>query len=216
MTKPLDIAISPSIAEYFDGIVATAIASRNLDATVAARRYLVGLLCDFAHPDEDAGSTLSRPLTFLLHEAMDSVGPERFRRLRTLGDGVLYAVGFFGPHIDLRGADRGYAVTVGSTAYDHAAAMLRRGARAPLSSRTARTPEERRQVPDVLGELAVKFERFVEVLADVADGTLARSARDERSVVKLYERWLRTGSARLADELAARGLVPQKNKGGIN
>ena len=39
---------------------------------------------------------------------------------------------------------------------------------------------------------AEKFERFVSVLNDVADGTLASGARDERSVLRLYERWVRT------------------------
>jgi hypothetical protein len=197
------IAISPSISDYFQGVVDDAVRSRQIDATAAATSYLVGLLCDFAHPDEEAGSTLSRPLTFLLRDALDAPPPERFRRLRSLGDGVLYAMGFFGDHIDLKGADRGYVVTVGSTAYDHAAAMLRIGAHGNNG-------------PDVLGELAIKFERFVEVLADVADGTIARGARDERSVVKLYERWLRTGSARLAEELGTRGIVPTRGAGGVN
>lgn len=203
MSHGSSIAISPSISEYFQGVVSDAIRARQIDATEAAASYLVGVLCDFAHPDEEAGSTLSRPLTFLLRDAMDAPGPERFRRLRSLGDGVLYAMGFFGEHIDLKGADRGYVVTVGSTAYDHAAAMLRIGARGLTG-------------PDVLGELALKFERFVEVLADVADGTIARGARDERSVVKLYERWLRTGSARLAEELGTRGIVPTRGSGGVN
>ena len=205
MSEPPSIAISPSISEYFQGIVADAIRARQFSATAAAASYLVGLLCDFAHPDEEAGSTLSKPLTFLLRDALDAPGPERFRRLRTLGDGVLYAMGFFGEHIDLRGADRGYVVTVGSTAYDNAAAILRHGARGVQG-----------QGPDVLTELSTKFERFVDVLADVAYGTLARNTHNERSVVKLYERWLRTGSDRLAEELGARGIVPTRGHGGVN
>ena len=68
----------------------------------------------------------------------------------------------------------------------------------------------------MLSELAAKFDRFAAVLADVAEGTLACGARDERSVVKLYERWLKTGSSRLAEELGARGIVPTRGTGGIN
>lgn len=205
MSKPPSIAISPSISQYFEGIVADAMKARQIDATAAALSYIVGVLCDFAHPDEDAGGALSQPLTFLLRDALDAPGPERFRRLRALGDGVLYAMGFFGDHIDLRGADRGYVVVVGRAAYDNAAAMLRHG----QGSRAA-------QGPDVLAEISMKFERFVDVLADVADGTLACGARDERSVVKLYERWLKTGSSRLAEELGARGIVPTRGGGGVN
>ena len=197
-----EIAIAPSMNEYFRGVVTEAVLAKHVEATEAAVSYLVALLCEFAHPDEEAGSAFGRPLTFLLRDALDAAGPERFKRLRTLGDGVLYAVGFFGPHMRLSDADRGYVVTVGSMAYDHAAAMLRLNAKS--------------RGPDVLGELAAKFDRFVVVLNDVADGTLARSANDERSVVKLYERWLKTGSDRLAAELASRGLVPTRAKGGLN
>ena len=197
--QPPVLALAPSMSEYFHTAVEEVVHARKVEATDGAIRYLVGVLCDFAHPDQDARSTLSQPLTFLLHDAMEATGAERFRRLRTLGDGVLYATGFFGGHVELSGAARGYVVTVGSTAYGQAASMMR-GA----------------QGPDVLTELARKFERFVEVLADISDGFLARGASDERSVVKVYERWLRTGSTRLAEELGAMGIVPSRPPSGIN
>jgi hypothetical protein len=189
---------------YFQEVVGEALRSRNVEATEAASSYLVDLLCEYAHPDEQAGSTLSQPLTFLLRDALEASGPERFQRLRGLGDGVLYVVGFFGGHIDSKGLHRGYIVNVGSTAYREAAAMLRRSARVGG------------QGPDVLTELASKFERFAEVLGEVADTALASNARDPRAVIKLYERWLRTGSNRLAEELGARGLIPTRGTGGLN
>ena len=207
MTKP-NIAISPSMSQYFRDVVDDAMRARQIEATDAALSYLVGLLCDYAHPDATAESTFSQPLTFLLRDAMDASGPDRFRRLRALGDGVLYAAGFFGGHIEGKGVDRGYVLSVGSTAYDNAAAMLR------VRARTAAKADG--QGPDVLSELATKFERFVEVLSEVADATLASGARDERSLVKLYERWLRTGSSRLAHELGALGIAPVRGAGGVH
>jgi len=203
MREP-SIAIAPDISQYFQEVISDAIRVRHVDATDAAASYLVSLLCEYAHPDEEAGSTFSQPLTFLLHEAMSAVGSERFRRLRCLGDHALYALGFFAGHIEVKGIDRGYVSTVGSTSYREAAAMLRR---------RAQTME---RGPNVLSELAAKFDRFAEVLRDVADGTLACGARDERSVVKLYERWMKTGSARIAEELGARGIVPTRGRGGLN
>lgn len=199
------IALTPSITEYFQEIVTDAIRSRRVEATEAASQYIVGLLVSFAHPDEESGSTFERPLTFQLQEALEATGAERFRRLRSLGDGVLYALGFFGDHIDGRGVDRGYVVCVGSTAYKAAASTLARPARSAVG-----------EVPDVLVELAEKFDRFANVLSDVADGSLASGARDDGSVVKLYERWLRTGSTRLAHELGTHGLVPGRGAGGLN
>jgi hypothetical protein len=206
MSKP-SIAISPNMSDYFRDVVAGAVRSRQIDATEGALTYVVGLLCEYAHPDENAESTLCQPLTFLLRDAMEAQGPERFKRLRALGDGVLYAAGFFGDHV-LKGTDRGYVLSVGSSAYDQASAMLRVG----VGSRA----DSSNQGPGVLSELASKFERFVEVLADVADGTIASSAHDERSVVRLYERWMKTGSARLAEELGALGIVPTRGSGGVH
>lgn len=198
------ISIAPNISQYFQEVISDAIRARQVEATEAAASYLVSLLCDYAHPDEEAGSTFNQPLTFILRDAMDLVGAERFRRLRGLGDHSLYALGFFGDHIEQKGIAPGYVSTVGVTAYREAASMLRLKAR----------KEERG--PNVLSELAVKFDRFTEVLREIADGTLSCGARDERSVVKVYERWLKTGSVRLAEELGSHGIVPSRGAGGSN
>jgi len=200
VTQPSTIALAPDLSQFFREVISDAIRARQVDASDAAESYLVGILCDFSHPDEEAGETFRKPLTFLLRDAMEASGAERFRRLRTLGDHVLYALGFFGGHIELRGIDRGYVVTVGSSAYQHAAAMLRSKA----------------QPTDLLSELAIKFERFADVLHDVAEGTLVCAPQNERAVVKLYERWLKTGSSRLASELSARGILPNRGAGGLN
>jgi hypothetical protein len=68
----------------------------------------------------------------------------------------------------------------------------------------------------VLEELAAKFDEFVAVLTEVAEGAIAMGARDEQGVVKLYERWLRTGSSRIAEELGARGIIPTRAVEGLN
>jgi hypothetical protein len=202
MQEP-SIALSPSMTEYFRGVVDEAIRQRRVEATDAAVSYVVGLLCSYARPDNDAATALSQPFTFLLRDAMAASGSERFHRLRTLGDGVLYTAGFFGEHVAHKGIDLRYVLSVGRSAYDGAAAMLHLG-RKPLDA------------PDVLGELSKKFERFVEVLGDVADGTMASASQSPESVVQLYERWLRTGSMRLAEELGALGLMPSRGAGGTH
>ena len=43
---------------------------RQVEATDEAASYLVSLLCEYAHPDEAAGSTFGTPLTFQLRDAM--------------------------------------------------------------------------------------------------------------------------------------------------
>ncbi len=188
------IAVAPSMTQFFHEVVNDALRARHVEATAEASGYLVGILCDYAHPDEGLHSTFSEPLTFLLRDALEATGTERLRRLRSLGDGVLYALGFFGEHLTQRGADRKYIEQVGATAYQHAAAMIR--------VRASRAGD-----PPIFSELATKFERFAAVLGDVAEETIGTMVRDSQSLVKVYERWIRTGSTRLADELGLHGIV---------
>jgi hypothetical protein len=192
------IAIAESLGSYFEGVVDSAMKSQKVDASPAAHTYVVELLAAFGKPDEGAGSALSQPVTFLLRDAMEARGSERFKRLQNLGDGVLYGVGFFGEA--LGAADKRYFVHVGSSAYGHAAAMLRGPANGG---------------PPVLEELAQGFDSFVEVLTEVSDWVMAQSARGQEGIVKLYERWLKRSSPALASGLAERGIVPTRNARGV-
>jgi hypothetical protein len=95
----MPIVAARSVSLFFSEVVVDALRVQRVEATEGATRYLVGLLTDYAHPDVRADQTLDRPLTLLLDEAVHVADPaERFERLRTLGDGVLYGCGFFGDH----------------------------------------------------------------------------------------------------------------------
>ena len=52
------------------------------------------------------------------------------------------------------------------------------------------------------------------VLADVADATVAMSVESSRGLLKVYERWLKTGNGRLASVLTSRGVVPTRGSKG--
>jgi hypothetical protein len=200
----LTIIAADSVSGFFQEVVEDAMKSRNVSATGGARSYLVGLLADYAHPDHRAGEALARPLAFLLDEALHTPDPaERFERLRTLGDGVLYSCGFFSDHFEARGLDQRYLFGIGTSAYGTAGAMLR----------TAKEEEE--DPSDLFRELAAKFGVFVDVLTDVADSTVAMGASTPQSLLKVYERWLKTGSDTLAQALTTHGLVPTRGPKGV-
>jgi len=199
------IVAAGSVSEFFLEVVEDAIKARRVEATGGATSYLVCLLSDYAKPDVRAEEPLERPLSFLLDEALHTVEPgPRFDRLRALGDGVLYACGFFGEHFEARGVATGYVMGIGTTAYGAASSMLR-------------VPNADDAAPgvDIYGELSSKFPAFVEVLSEVADATSAYSAASAKQVLKLYERWLKTGSDRLAQALGAHGLVPGRGGKGV-
>jgi hypothetical protein len=195
----MSIVAARSVTCFFSEAVLDAIRVRRVGATDGATRYLVGLLVDYTHPDGRAGETLDRPLTLLLDEALRAHDAgERFERLKTLGDGVLYGCGFFGDHFEARGVDSRYLEGLGVRAYCAARSMLR-GAD---------------DGQDLFGELAENFGAFVAVVADVADASLAMGTDTSRGLLKAYEKWLKTGSDRLAAALTSKGVVPTRSAKG--
>ncbi len=195
------IVATQSVLNFFCDAVEEAMRARRVDATGGATRYLVGLLADYAHPDRRAGEALERPLTLLLDEALRAPDPaDRFERLRTLGDGVLYGCGFFGDHFEARGVDSNYLHGVGTRAYGAASSMLRTSADDGG--------------PDLFAELSHKFGLFVAVLTEVADASITMGMENSRGLLRVYERWLRTGSERLANALTSRGVMPTRGTRG--
>jgi hypothetical protein len=212
----MTIVAAHSVSHFFFDAVEDAMRLQRVDATDGAMRYLVALLADYVHPDRRAGETLERPLTILFDEALHAADPaDRFQRLRVIGDGVLYGCGFFWDHFEARGVDGKYLRGLGMRAYGEAGSMLRRGpgeggsrpGSRPAHSRGAAREE---RGPDLFAELADNFDAFVSVVADVADATVASGMESSRGLLKVYERWLKTGSDRLATALTSRGVVPTR------
>jgi hypothetical protein len=200
MRKGLDL--SANLETFFHDVVDDAMRKKNVAATEAAEYYLVSLLTDYARPDARSCEALERPLTLLLDEALHAPGQERFERLRVLGDGVLYVSGFFAPHLETRGVEVRYVTSLGARAYDGAGKLLRGSA------------DE--NAPDLFFELAENFERFAELLSAVAEKLLLAAAPSSQGLLKLYERWLKTGSETLGSELLGRGVLPVRGAGGVH
>jgi len=199
----MTIVATDSISAYFSVVVEDALRSRHVEATLLAKNYIVALLSNYARPDPVKGRALDRPLTFLLDEALHTVEfAERFERLRTLGDGVLYSSGFFSDHFESKGVEQSYLIGIGSVAYGGASSMLR------ISS------EDASRKLDIYRELADKFSSFVGVLSEIADGTISGHVGGSKDLLKVYERWLKTGSDRLAQTLTSHGLVPMRGAKG--
>jgi hypothetical protein len=205
----MSIVATASVSDFFEEAVEDAMKSRGVNASEGATVYVVGLLADFAKPGSPVERTLEKSLTLLLDEALHTPElAERFERLRTLGDGVLYSSGFFADHFEARGVDTKYLIGIGQTAYQNAGSLL-----VPTSSTSLE--EETSKGPDIFKELSTSFADFVDVIAEVANATLARGVATSRGLLKLYERWLKTRSERLADALSSHGFVPPRGNGRV-
>ena len=204
----MSIVATASVSDFFEEQVEEAMKSRGVSASNGATSYVVGLLADFAKPGSPVERTLERSLTLLLDEALHTAElGDRFEKLRTLGDGVLYSSGFFADHFEAKGVDTKYVIGIGRTAYQSAGSLL-----VPSSSSAV---EEESKGPDIFRELAAGFAEFVDVIAEVANATLARGVATSRGLLKLYERWLKTRNERLADALSSHGFVPPRGRGRV-
>lgn len=180
--------------EYFKELVESAVARQHLRANELTTYYLVDLLCRFMRPDQlvpfcdDAGE----PLALRLVRAMDSGGLEQRARLRNLGDFSLFMSGFFPDSFRRRVVDVDYYVSMGEYAYG---SLSRRDADA---------------FAEVFSELARRFVPYKDVLSDVSEQSGIQSSSD---VLRLYEKWLRTGSPRDGQRLIDRGIAPNSSIG---
>ncbi len=206
-SSQVDIALCTDVGHFFRRVVDDVRASRRLDTTETATTYVAALLADFSDPRHYEGSSLERPLTLLLHDALRERSPESFERLRRLGDVVLYLSGFFGEHFERRGVTQEYVTQLGAQAYW--------GARQALSWFRI-TPEEPGDTTDLFHELAANFESFRMLVEGVAWGLPGRKGGHQSSLLDLYERWLRTGSELLAEQLGAAGILPRRGDGAVH
>jgi len=179
-----------SPVEYFKEQVESALARQHLQAGDLTEYYLVNLLCRYVrHDGGDADH--GEPLAVRLARALQTGGTEQRARLRSLGDFSLFTAGFFSDSFSRRSIDVDYYVSMGEYAYGS----------------LSRAEDALREV---FAELAGKFVGFSDVLADISERHAVTSNND---VLRLYEKWLRTGSHRDGQRLIERGIVPNSSVG---
>ena len=127
-------------------------------------------------------------MAVLYVRAVQASRHERAKLLRTMGDTALFVAGFFADSLSCGLVDLDYYRSMGGRAY------------ARLGDE-----EDRTFSPGVFRELAARFMQFADLLQEVSETSRLTS---QASVVKLYERWARTGSRRAALLLAERGIAP--------
>jgi hypothetical protein len=180
-------------AEYFKELVESAMARQHIRAADLTEYYLVNLLCQYVRLDVGRDpDDHSQPLALRLARAIESEGLEQRIRLRSIGDFSLFMSGFFPESFARRAVDVDYYKSMGEYAY------------ASLS----RSDDE--SFAEVFGELSRKFVGFMDVLADVSERSNLASTTD---ILRLYEKWLRTGSVRDGQRLIERGIVPNQSVG---
>jgi hypothetical protein len=180
-------------ALFFRDQLLTAMEHQRVSTSTFTECYLVNLLSAFSRgetlPAREPGYD-ETPLAVLYSRALQAARFERAVLLRTTADTALFVSGFFAESLPGGPADLRYYASLGGRAY----AQLSR--------------EHEREDPSgtrVFVELSDRFREFVDVLSEISEKTRLTTPL---SVVRLYERWLATGSTRAAALLAEQGITP--------
>jgi hypothetical protein len=180
--------------EYFRDLLGEAIQKQRVAVLPDTEFYLVNLLADFLKTDrlfteQTDGSKEQEPLALMLARSVDAPRDQQIKTLRRLGDVSLYVSGFFSDSLEKKVVDVDYYAQMGMTAYSRVAVLSRATHAANLFEQLSR-----------------QFHAFVDVLGEVAERT---GVATNTSVLRLYEKWMKTGSVRLARKLGEQGVVAQ-------
>ena len=173
-----------SPVEYFKELVESAIVHQGMSAGEMTSFYLVRLLAGYVHRNADEAEEEALGIRFA--KALQAGGALQRDGLRRVGDLSLFISGFFSDSLNRSLVDVDYYITLGERAYGS----------------LARSDDT---LCEVFDELAEKFGGFVDVLGEVSERSALTSNTD---LLRLYERWLKTGSRRRGDLLARQGIVP--------
>ena len=177
-----------SPVEFFKEQVEAACDRQHLHPQPLTSYYVVTLLTEFMHLGKPGASAVgsTEPLAVTLLRAINSGGNSQRLGLKQVGDASLFISGFFSDSLRRSVVDVDYYVSLGGYAY-----------RSLVSSDDTLGP--------IFEELSDKFIAFVDVLSDVSART---SLTNDGDLLRLYEKWIRTGSRRNGDLLVEKGIVP--------
>src|SRR5580692_10547830 len=192
------VAVS-SLREFFRDAFHAASVHQHLDIDEQAEAYVVNLLTMFSRAEALYERTPEglriRPLAHMLSDALEAPSAAaRQRGLQRLGDVSLFVAGFFARSFARKLIDIDYHIAMGGNAYSSLADTMQRSASG-------------RCVAAIYAQLAQKFQRLVDALNEISETSYRHSDAD---ILRLYEIWMKTGSARSHALLRRLGVQPVK------
>ena len=195
------VAVS-SLREFFRDAFHAASERQKLEIEEQSEQYVVNLLTMFSRADALYEKTPEglriRPLAHMLAEALEApTAGVRQRALQRLGDVSLFIAGFFARSFARKLIDIDYHIAMGGNAYGSLADSMQRSASSRVSGA-------------IYAELAQNFQRLVDALNEISEMSYVHSDAD---ILRLYEIWMKTGSARAHGLLNRLGVRPVRQGG---
>lgn len=177
-----------SLAEFFREGIEKAQQHQKVELRETTQFYVVNLLSE-----SSKGPIPDEPLALLYGRAQETANAaERYQLLKTIGDRSLYISGFFGDSLKRKIVDVDYYIAMGGNAYSCVSSIAREKSKGETFS-------------ELFFELAKKFTKLVELIAEISETSGICSDKD---LLRLYERWLFTKNERLSEKLREAGIVP--------
>ncbi|MEK7790128.1 MAG: hypothetical protein AAB309_00695 [Deltaproteobacteria bacterium] len=190
MKKEQEICVFTQPVEFFRNLVTAAIGNQKVTLEADVEYYLVSLLSQYMQTAMMKKSE-GAPLAIRLHQALVAAPSEKVQILKEVGDFSLYISGFFSDSLNRKIVDIDYYMAMGGAAY--------------LKLSHAFTHQN---LQALYRDLFERFGTCVDILAEVSDITFSSTNKD---LLRLYEKWLKTKSVRVAELLKKAGLFPLEN-----
>jgi hypothetical protein len=179
---------------YFKELVQKGLMSRKIQTYPFVETYLVSLLQHyldsrnlFEEHANDGAERVPQTLAETFLRAQNAEHLQKVEMLRRLGDRTLYISGFFGDSLSRKIVDIDYYAQIGGSAY---------------ASLAHHTRED--TLAKVYHVFSARFMDFVDVLTFISHQSLIKS---DESILRLYDRYLRTGSELAKDKLIEAGVL---------
>lgn len=188
-----NVILSGDIHSFFKSSIHDAANNQGVETAPQTIDYVASVLAKFSRSErlyERTAEGVQAPvLACIYSKAVEAQSAdERCAFMKRLGDVALFMSGMFADSFNRRLVDVDYCMSMGEGAYGW------------LSDWRGASVHDNRPV---FAELAENFARIVDILNEISERSGAASPSD---VLKLYDRWLKTGSERVAKQLRALGV----------
>lgn len=178
--------------QHFSEVLKEACVERKIKTYPQVETYLVHLLKHYLnsknlHQNHEEGKKQPDTLAEMYLTAMNSESPKNKELMKALADRALYVSGFFGDSLQRKLVDIDYYSDIGSAAYSNLAVW---------------TKED--TVANIYKTFSKRFLDFVEILSYISEKS---NVQTDQNVLRLYERYMKTGSKLAQDKLVELGVI---------
>jgi hypothetical protein len=178
--------------QYFSEELRTILTKNHYLTHEKSLEYLVDLLIHYMNSEnffsqDESGKMRVPVIAELYAQYLSGTAANKHHTLKQMGDVCLMITGVFPDSLNKKIVDVDYYLGMGGTAYQHLSEL-----QLTAISRT------------LFKELSEKFKLFSEVLSEMSEKSGLQS---NSNLLRVYEKWLQTGSERLKNVLGEHGIA---------